>query len=62
MHKFKIVAGEGLFIDDKKIECVTKLDLNSSVEDLTRVNIEFLAEVEGLDDLQNDTSEFNENT
>lgn len=38
------------------------MDLNSSVEDLTRVNIEFLAEVEGLDDLQNDTSEFNENT
>lgn len=62
MHKFKIVPGEGLYIDNTKVECVTKLDINSSVEDISRVKIEFLAKIEGLDDLQDKNNTFNENT
>lgn len=38
-----------LYVDGSPIRCITDLNLNSSVQGPTEVNVTFLAEIDGFD-------------
>jgi hypothetical protein len=50
MHLFKL--NDGIYIDDKKIQGVTGVEMKSHVGDISEVTLTFLCTVDGLDNIK----------
>ncbi|MGL9893048.1 hypothetical protein [Enterococcus sp. DIV0806c] len=51
MHLVKL--NNGLYIDDKRIDYLTDVDIKSNVDNLSEVTIKLICKVDGLDNIVN---------
>ncbi|WP_413119772.1 hypothetical protein [Enterococcus durans] len=51
MHLVKL--NNGVYIDDKRIDYITDLDIKSNVDNFSEVTIKLICKVDGLDNMSN---------
>ena len=56
MHLVKL--DNGLYIDEKRIESVTDVRIKSSVDEYSKVTVEFYAKIDGLDNIEMEQPKF----
>lgn len=48
-----IKIDNGIWIDDKRIDCLKDVKINSSVDTISEITVTFLGKISGLDDIEN---------
>jgi len=56
MHLVKL--DNGLYIDEKRIDFVTDVKIRSSVDEYSKVTVEFYAKIDGLDNIETEQPKF----